>query len=190
MKRTVYILYGFGEGPGHSKDLRATLWAKGFIVTEKPEWADILIVHSGGMALLPKDTADKLIIVMNPSCCPRRKLLAVFIHKMYIECVLSFKNKYFLRWLCKAALNVWYTLARAPYNVRLVVKALTAPILLPVPNATKVWVVTARYDPWIVPVSDAERLSHYTYLSHGGSHDTIWLQPNMCADIVQSAYGA
>ncbi len=192
MKRTVGIIYGFGEGPGHSKRLRAALWARGFIVLDKAERADVIITHSGGNLLLPKDTAGKIIIMMNPSCSPMQQLPVVFTKKMLIEFKQSVKNRYITRWFGKATLNVWYSIAHTPHNLRMVAHIFKAPELLPAVDAARVWVVNARHDPWglMVQRSETDRLPHYVFLTHGGSHDGLWLRPDICADIVQSAYGA
>ncbi|HSX32291.1 MAG TPA: hypothetical protein VLF43_03450 [Candidatus Saccharimonadales bacterium] len=191
MKRTVGIIYGFGEGPRHAKRLYDALWSKGFIVVDKAERAEVIIAHSGGNFMFPKNTADKIIIMMNPSCSPIHQILIVFTKKMFVEFTQSVKNRCVRRWLAKAMLNIWYIATRIPYNLRVVMHGLRASEWLPTITAARVWVVTTHHDPWaaLVKQEETQRLPQYTYLGHAGSHDSLWLQPEICADIVQSAYG-
>lgn len=114
---SVCILYGFGEGPLHARNLRKALKTKGFRCVSDPGTADILITHSGGNMILPKETADKIVIMMNPSCTQWHKLPAVLAAKMLIESIQSLKHGYLPRCYLKTVCNAWYTFARTPYIV-------------------------------------------------------------------------
>jgi hypothetical protein len=190
-QKTVCILYGFGEGPRVGKRLIAALQTAGYTITDDAATADILIAHSGGIWLLPENTANKVVIMMNPSCTPLHKLPAVFIQKMFIEFVQSVKKRHIKSWLQKSVANTWYVLTRPAYNLRMVARGTKDPTHLPAIAAQQVIIVNARHDPWAshLPRSETARLPHYVFISHPGSHDGLWLHPKYCVDIVQSVYG-
>lgn len=189
---SVGIAYGFNEGPALSTRLYAALAARGFSITTDLSAADILIAHSGGLFLLPKDTAGKTIFIMNPSCAPLRKFPVTFVQKMWTECRQNVKDGHTGEWRRKAARNVWCALTRPVHNWQVATRNLKHAAHLPDITAKKVLVVTARHDPWAarLPLAETARLPRYTFLSHAGTHDSLWLTPGHYADIVQSVYGA
>ncbi|HSX29213.1 MAG TPA: alpha/beta hydrolase [Candidatus Saccharimonadales bacterium] len=187
---TVCIVYGFGEGPKHAARLAAELQQRGFVLTDQAATANILVAHSGGIFVLPGDLADKTVIIMNPACATTLPYIATFMHKIAAECLYSMRQRQALRWARKALYNLWYATTRVAYTMRMIANGLKQYDRLPNMHAAQVWVVTTQSDPWArrLPHDEAARLPQYTYISYRGSHDSLWLQPEACADIVQSAY--
>lgn len=65
-KPKVCIIYGLAEGPKIAKRLIKSLTEQGFGLTNNPETADALIVHSGGQYFLPPQIQSKIVLLAGP----------------------------------------------------------------------------------------------------------------------------
>ncbi len=171
---TVCILYGLGEGPKVGFRLEKALAAKGHSIVNDAESADIIITHSGGFLLVPKDVQAGQIVHIAPYHWPRtswfaamgRKLLDDFRHHRQ-----KGELKFWAHKTCWNAIYFW-NMSR---NLR----------MLRAIKTDQRWrrggitvVARPRFDTFCAP--DPELLPFRpdtAFVSMPGHHDDCWLEP-------------
>jgi hypothetical protein len=173
------ISYGLVGGKLHSRGLRQSLLRAGFSSTSKQK-ADIIIAHSAGCWLIPKNAKPKLIIYVGmPLANDEPK-------ETWKKAVASgFSNNSWQRSAKIASKNAFYGISQPKRNLGIIRKAAQAkPVVFP--NVPAVFVAN-HYDPW----PRSSRLDNYidrkdwTFISLEGSHDDIWDHPDRYVEIVK-----
>lgn len=185
--RDVAILYGFGEGERHGRELRKALQAAGFTMATSPKTADIIIAHSGGMYSLPKNTAGKIIFIIAPSCGqPSKTWLQTQGAKVWQDMQYFLHSGLFIQWLYKSFWNGVYLTAQIPRLSTLWRIHQKHQAGLPITNTTTT-VVTFKDDPWSGYITAKEQAKHptYTFMQMDAIHDDIWLQPELYVKLIR-----
>lgn len=186
-KSSVAILYGFGEGERHSRNLRNALETAHFDIATNPENADIIIAHSGGMYSLPKETVGKTIFIIAPSCGqPDNTWLQTQSAKVWQDMKYFLATGSLMQWLQKSAWNAFYLCKQIPTLPKLWRAHHEHLAGLPITNAPTI-VVTFKDDPWSGCFTAKESVKHPTYIfiQMNAIHDDIWLHPKPYVELIQ-----
>jgi hypothetical protein len=185
---TLAIIYGLNEGPAHAKVLRRHAEARGLRIISDPREADIVIAHSGGCYFMPEAAKAHTVLAANPVCGPVHHVPLMLGKKVIQDFRICLQNGQLVAWLHKTCWNSVYGLTRTRRNSRMIQLAHTYSRSLPVVTDRQVIVVHNQSDPWAayLPREAIMERPQYRYLSVAGSHDDLWLHPEIYLDIVQS----
>ena len=117
-KPTICLLYGFGEGPWHGRQIQPALESAGFTVTTDVRAANIILAHSAGCFDVPQDVSAARVILVGPPFWPGKSPAIGFVQKGLREAVTSPGRRRVGFLLRKTAWNLRYILGDIPYNVR------------------------------------------------------------------------
>lgn len=186
-KRSVAILYGFGEGPWHGRGLRSELLAAGFSIVNTPETADIIIAHSGGMYDLPTGLSGKAIFLIAPSCGSAGKTwFRTQSKKVWLDMRFFARTGMLTKWIQKSFWNAVYLAGQSPRLPHLWRTHRSHTAGLKVTNANTI-VVTFRDDPWsgYMTTDEIEKHADYVFIGVDAIHDDIWLRPEVYANLAR-----
>lgn len=184
---SVAILYGFGEGKWHGRELEAALRSAGFAITEAAEKADIIIAHSGGMYVLPKNLTGKIVFLVAPSCGqPERSLLRTQGKKVWLDMTYFLRAGMGMKWLQKSLWNAAHLIGQIPKLRQLWQIHHSHQAGLPT-IATTTIVIEYKNDPWSGYISAEEKAKHpsYTFITMDAPHDDIWLHPAVYVQLMR-----
>lgn len=166
----IVIIEGIFEGKLHSGRLRRELERRGYIVTNNPTDADVVITHSGGWVFLPGNHDGQRVVFIDPSYKTERSFTARAFSRL--------GDILHPRWhmALERIWNVWYIIPYFAKWVRLVKLAHTKQIdsYLMQPGAFVIGVGDHSW--WHQPTIDSTSVT-YTRLT--GDHDIIWSQPQL-----------
>lgn len=186
---TYAILYGMAEGPFHSRKLRQLLEEAGFQPVDDTKDADIIIAHSGGSFIVPKHTAAKLFLHINPSYWPGKSLLRSLAQKLKYDFRLYRQRHQLNRWLATLAANIVYglNLSRSlrmawPYfHATRTLKSLS--------DDSKHIFIRSYIDSYCHPKALLEATDgQHNYLTLAGHHDDCWREPEQYVQLIRSLY--
>ena len=175
---TVALVYGFSEGHKISKKLQQQVRDSGYSLTNNVSEADVIIAHSGGSYMLPKEFKAKLVVLINPPTIPNNRMIMALIHKIAKE------NKDKI-WLSKSTLNIYYFLIRP--LLWLMKQAVQNRSWPNVEGSQKVIIVRNLSDTF----TDSEILkiitetNNWTYEIFDGQHDDLWMNPEPYIELIK-----
>ena len=185
---SVCIIYGFGEGPKISKKLVRELKNDSYIITKDPAKADILIAHSGGYLMIPKNISCQTLLLVAPANGYNGKsILWAQAKKVFVDIRYCQQNKLLTSWLGKSLWNIAYTVSKSR-NYRMILEGKRLGKDLPNFNANKIGIILQRDDPWSWYIDRDKILNskkYSTLVSHPGIHDEIWMHPKDYVAILQ-----
>lgn len=183
---TFAVSYGFLGGPAHSRKLRQLLSAKGYDCTADLEHADIILAHSAGCFLIPKQAKPKLVVYVGMPLA-QAQLPAAFVKANHSSIVSALHDKAIIK-VMKITLLSWYYGLRQPkrnWNIIRTIKT-AVPTL---PPGAAITFITNRYDPWpsgdtLHQYVESKEGRQWVFMSLPGSHDDVWEQPEKYAAII------
>lgn len=178
----VAIKYGFSEGPWQGKKLRQELRQLGFSITKKPAEADIIIAHSGGCYMLPKQSQAKIVLLIglpyNKTLHPSKSLLKKVRHD---------SKDYW--WYKNLLFNSLYLFTHPIkwFRMWLVWKQSFIPGI----ETKQVIAVRNNDDPFVHPTDIVDLASDkgWRLKNLPGTHDDIWRNPQPYLDTLVSIIG-
>lgn len=183
MKTKVAIVYGWGEGPGHSKKIRNALSQAGYEVVRDLGDADIVIAHSGGGFLLHEALNAKLILLVNLPWWPGKHPLLSLGGKLKYEFIHR-KNG----WKRKNIMHVYYTLFKSRYLYKMwnawrksALPSLDTPTFVYVRNELDTF---AHPEDFLV----LSQRMNWKIETLPGSHDDLWSNPGPYIKIMKKYY--
>lgn len=189
-KKSVTILYGFGEGRWHGRKLQSALSAADFTIANNPRDADIIIAHSGGMYGLPEIVANKTVLLVAPSCGqPNKTWLQTQSKKVWQDMIFFSHAGMFAPWLQKSCWNMFYLIKQIPRLPRLWLIHRRHQAGIPTIIAKATTVVIFKDDPWSGYLSAEEKTKHpdYTFITVEATHDDIWLHPEKYVELAYNS---
>lgn len=179
------IIYGLGEGRWHGSRLIRAFVSYGYEESSLDD-ADIIIVHSAGLQLLPDDVLGKVIFLNAISLSDGfGHLIWSFHRKLFYDIRHVFTHAHVRDFFVKSCWNIWYLCKYADRLPFLYRSTLATGLEVPDLHARHVYVMAYQNDPWGQNVTPNER---DTFLSYAGTHDQLWYTPEMCAHQVQLLY--
>lgn len=174
----VAFLYGISEGPLLTTRFRRALRNKGYEIASSPEKADIIITHSAGCYLIPKQhTASQVIMVAPCYDFPRSKPFMTA-YKVARDLTYAVLTKQIAFWLYKTFWNIFYFIFRPVHSIRTYQYSKTRSHHLPHIKAKEVIIISYKRDPWSSQVIDhADQHPEYEFKHIDGVHDDIWYNP-------------
>jgi hypothetical protein len=172
--------YGFLGGALHARKFKRQMQSAGYNYVLEPQNADIIIAHSAGCWLIPKNSRPKLIVYvgmpLNQSE-PRKTILAANAAR-----VKELRDR---RYILPLQLKSMYHGLRQPVrNIRIVKSAKQLkPVII---KSAGVVFIANRHDPW----TQDKKLETYlikqpwAFINLPGAHDHIWEQPKFYIDII------
>jgi hypothetical protein len=182
MLKTVSIIYGLGEGGYHGRKLRKALKAAGYQLTRNPKSADVIIAHSGGCYLLPKDTKAKVVLDIDYTLWPGRSIPKSLAHNL----VYDLRTHGMERWLIRGYINYLY-LFKVHHTLRLAKGWPSRGSYLTKLKKGKHVFIRNRYDHYCEPQTLLVKTSSkHRYISLEGAHNHIWDNPKPYVELLQS----
>jgi hypothetical protein len=184
------MLYGMAEGGLHSRYLRRALVEAGFQATT-PDMADIIIAHSAGSFLIPKDTKATLFIHINGPYWRTRTFPDSLREKLIGDWQIRRQKGELRHWLLSGATNTFYmanlrhglSLRKPYYNLDDAIKQ------LPGGKQHKHIFIRNQHDSYSEDIQLAQHADpSYALISLPGNHDDCWRNPEPYVDIIQSLH--
>lgn len=177
-QQLVSFLYGFSEGPWHSKHFAKELKKQGYQVTKHVAQADIVIAHSAGCFYTDEVTELQKLVLINPTYWPGRRNLPRGIIKIVHDFMLLVRPGYFLFSANKLLHNLWYGLVQ-PRRNKYMLGRVTKYNLEEELRLRSAVLVRNDYDPWLTPKIDhlAQINPKITIVHFEGDHDDCWRNP-------------
>ncbi len=187
---SVAIIHGFAEGPAISKKLRQALREHGYGIARDYRSADVIIAHSGGYLLLPTDLHDKIVILSAPAVGERNgSLPETMFQKIRLDIRAARQEHRTGQWLHKSFWNGMYIAGKPITVYRMLRGARKLPGQLPAFQARQVMVMSHKGDPWSERIALEQINKHsYSFVSHTGVHDDIWINPERYITVIQYLY--
>lgn len=176
----VTIIPGFSEGTRIGRRFRRELHASGFHATKDAAEADIIIAHSGGCFLIPKNAQAKLVILVGLPHWSNRRLANSLSAKIKIEQ----KDLFFIK---KSSYNV-YQLFRRPHIWVRMWRSWRISHIPVVPSGAKVIVIRNEDDQFLHPSEYMSLAKQQGWLavSLPGHHDDLWRYPEPYVTIIKN----
>lgn len=183
MTNTVCILYGLGEGERVGLRFQKALRLKGYQIVRDPARADIIITHSGGCLLLPKNIKARQILHIGPYYWPGKSWAACAAQKLRDD-IRSHHTVGDLRfWLHKSFWNFIY-IWQIPKNIQMFVSI----------GKDDRWqhgdittVARPRFDAFCTPDPNALPFKKPpAFVTTPGYHDDCWRDPEPYITLLKS----
>lgn len=181
-KYSVFIAYGFCEGPKIASEFNRTLSANGFNVIKDMSQADIIFTHSGGGFVLPSGLKSKLVVLVGLPYWPGKSLVRAVNQKVMSDFSYHRHDRTAAKWIKKTALNVFYFFNFknnfAMLNGRgFYLKNLEGHVVALIRN---------QEDTTTTPeFNKLPQSSISTYISLYGQHDDCWLHPEIYSKLLR-----
>jgi hypothetical protein len=183
---TVFVCYGFCEGPQIGRSFTEALSSAGFRIAHNPRQADIFVGHSGGCFLVPTSGTTHLSVLIGVSYRPGTSIITTLYQKNTREYTSSRHQGTTASWWRKFRWNsVYFWNLRRNIAMQL---ALTRGLTMP-PSQTLC--IRNRDDDCCTPdLWQLPALSDASFVSVPGQHDDLWMHPEGYAAIIKAYYGA
>ncbi len=161
--------YGFAGGPLHARKFKHLMHLSGYAHSQLPQAADIIIAHSAGCWLIPKDCRPKLIMYVGMPLAQLRPLQSLLAANQ-----LALRPVHLLHTLGTKAKATYYGLRQPRRNLKIVRMTKTAkPVIMP--NIPAIFIAN-QHDPWpkSAKLKDYLNTQVWAFISLFGTHDDIW----------------
>jgi len=178
---SVAIIPGFGEGRIQSQKLRQALLTSGYRIASDPKTADIIIAHSAGCYLLPKQYRARAVFNIGYPLWPSRNILRSLQAKLADE----YRRLGLVTWSRKIALNTLQAL-NVPHTWHCARGWRTREQSLQKRMAQQ-YFLRNKDDTYCHPDALRETAGeNYVYISLPGYHDQLWDEPEPYVHLLQS----
>ncbi len=179
---TVAIIYGFCEGPRLAGDMLRTLSQAGFEVTSNYQAADIVIAHSGGCFLVPRQSKAKQNIMIGLTYWPGRSIVRSLFEKIWNDLRHHHNNRKTRAWLQKSFWNLVY-FWNMPHTLRMLRGRARGEFW----NVQSLTVVRNAEDSFCTPDLKHIPFTHPPhFVALPDQHDDCWLNPDRYISVIQS----
>lgn len=184
MPKKVAIIYGWAEGPWQAKKIKEALQDKDLGLAKNIRQADVIIAHSSGCYLVPKNIKAKLIILIGLPYWPGRSLASSDAKKLISEIRYHRRNKNTFWWLNKIMHNIWYIFTRPHKSLYIFTRHSASS--LPDGNKYKTILVRPTDDTFCHPeiMKILKPAKSYAFIDINGAHDDCWLNPKPYIDLL------
>jgi len=183
---TVFVSYGFCEGPQIGRRFLRSLEQAGFQLTYSPEQADIFIGHSGGCLLTPSSSTSQVTIFIGFPYWPGKSLITTLMEKNRREYRISQRTGTARAWWAKLGWNSFYF-----WNMRRNVAMRRAMEHGPQTPAGPTVCLRNRDDDCCTPeIWSVSAFKKCAFISLAGEHDHLWMHPEAYTGIIKAYYGA
>jgi len=182
--KTVAVLVGWAEGPWQTKKFSAALNNSSLKVISDPSKADIVIGHSLGCYLVPKNLAGKKIFLIGLPYWPGRSTLSSIALKSKNE-LSGHRRDSGLAWrVNKLMHNIWYILSRPSLSYYGLTRVDQEH--LPDGKRNQVVIVRPSNDTFCHPevMNLLPVAKDYSFIEIAGAHDDCWLNPKPYIDLI------
>jgi hypothetical protein len=186
-KPTIFVCYGFCEGPRIGRHFIHALQNAGFRTVQSAQQADIFIGHSGGCLRLPRKSNARLAVLIGLPYWPDRSLIRTLYKKNRHEHTVSRESGTELQWWVKFWWNSFYF-----WNMRQnlpMKRAMSRGIQTPAVPTT-LCIRNRGDDCCIETIWQLPALTNSAFVSIPGEHDDLWMHPELYAAIIKAYYGA
>jgi hypothetical protein len=183
--KTVAILEGWAGGPKLTTKLRKELAVKGFAVSNNLINADIVVAHSTGCYMLPRDIKAKLLIFIDPPYWPGRSIVGRWIDLLKSDTSLLFNGLTLFDFLVKKFWETFYIFAKPSFTWS-VIKNQSQLGFLDKHKGMRLVLVRNKDDQFCSPQIKA-RLSAYNnvrYKELPGDHEDYYSNPAPYIDLI------
>lgn len=184
--KTFAIIPGFSEGRWHARQLSRELVAAGFR-RAKVKDADIIITHSGGAYLLPRNAEPKLLLMVGANFMPFLALPMALAGKVAADFRAYRDQKRAGQWLLKFLFNAIYFF-RLDRTARML-GSFKKRNISDTWKGHRVIVLRNQDDIFCQPhVHEADPLKapEVCFVSVTGHHDDIWTNPKPYVNLLKS----
>jgi hypothetical protein len=180
MRKSVCILYGFGEGEAIGRRFVSRLKGNGFEITKDASQADIIIAHSGGILDIPLIYKAKTFLLVGVNDKIDGPIIQTQIKKVKQDFVYAIRSKQHLIWLRKSFWNTYYILSEIKRTRQMLQIGRKGGPFIPHLKNAEVIVINYKDDPWSDSLTkkDLEKFPHYKLITHSGLHDDLWQNPD------------
>jgi hypothetical protein len=183
---TLAVIYGWAEGPWHAKRLiQAT--ESSFRITQDTEQADIILAHSVGCYLIPKQANAKVVLLIGVPYWPGKPLIFRIWQKLVSDLKAHHNEGEVQFWIAKTVHNVWYVCRFLPRSISMMRAQIRHNFYS---GSGRVVALRNQDDPFCDPIS-IERIARkqgWKYLSTSGIHDECWLKPDTYLQLLKDTY--
>ncbi len=175
----VSIVYGWCEGPHLARDLKRELEANGHELIKNAREADVIIAHSLGCYLIPKESKVSNILLTGLPYGPRKHLPLLTLHKVITNGVRSVGDGQFMYWLRKGFWNSVYFFIRPSAHVNL--KRLNNLNYLPESHKQKKVLLIKNDEDKLTSIDQLQEVikqKDWKVIIVPGRHDDLWMNPN------------
>lgn len=172
------ISYGLVGGPLHSKGLRKQMAKAGFNPASLRE-ADIIIAHSAGCWLMPKNAKPKIVLYIGMPLASSKPT------ETWRKAVKSgYKNNSFKRNLKGSSKNAFYGITQPRRNLNIICSASNSKPAI-IKGAASIFVAN-KHDPWPTGENLVKVVNNHdwAFIGLGGSHDDIWDHPDHYVEVI------
>lgn len=185
-KSTIFICYGFCEGPHIGELFVRVLTNAGFQMVRDPHKADILVAHSGGCLIAPKSTRLRLSVYIGTPYRPVKSLPGMLYAKNKQEYAKSRQDGTTRQWWRKFHWNCFYF-----WNMRRnLAMQLALSRELEAPTGQLLCIRNQNDQCCATTIWQAPTLQRTSFISLTGEHDDLWMHPESYAAIIKAYYGA
>jgi hypothetical protein len=183
---SIWLVYGFGEGPWHGRQIWPTLKSAGYIPALKANDADIIIAHSAGCFYLPDSQKPQQLVLIDPPYWPDKSVALSFLQKTYLDLQASITQHRIRYWLRKTLWNLYYILQDIP-KVISIIRQSRLNNLKRLLRHNYVTIVRHQYDAFCTPEIDRhfDRDQNVRFISVTGQHDDCWHDPDVLIPVIQ-----
>jgi hypothetical protein len=185
--KTVAFIYGWSEGPWHSKNLESKLAEAGINTISQINKADIIFCHSTGCYLIPKKAIAKKVILVGLPYWPDRSLIFSGLLKIIEDFHRSKKDMGLKWWMNKTLHNLWYMLIYPRDTIFVATKHRVEN--LPDPKKRRVVLIRNNDDPFCHPniKSILSQAKKYNLIRLPAGHDDCWSAKQIYIDLIKNA---
>lgn len=178
-------MHGWSEGPWQSRKFRAVLKDRKLEITKDAVKSDIVVAHSFGCYLVPRETKAKVVMLIGIPHWPKRSYFAsawINSHEGFYH---HHKEGELEWWIAKLAHNLWYTVSRPKMTYDLLTKH-NAKNLVKAGPGRNVLLIRNHADAFCHPnVQEIlPATSRYKLVEMPGGHEDCWVNPKPYVDLL------
>lgn len=178
---SVCFIYGFCEGPRMSKGMLRALKRAGHTVTTDLYKADVVIAHSAGCFLVPKDLRAKQIIMIGLTHWPGKSLVWALVQKNWNDFHCHRRDRKGMAWVKKFAWNTIYF-----WNMRRNLAMWQARTRGDYWQVKRLTLIRNQEDTFCTPDLASLPFTHKPrFVELPDQHDDCWLHPTRYVAVIQ-----
>lgn len=189
LNKSVYLLYGLGEGPVIARNFIKAAKAGGYTISSDIKKADIVFAHSGGCYLIvPAKTSAKLVILNGIPYWPAKPILKSVAEKIRFDYYQKKRSDDVGFWVRKTIWNNYYML-RHPVNGYKMWKGWRNKTLPLAVKNQKIIAVKNADDPFSTQAiyKELASVNNWQVLELRGGHDEVWDDPAPVLKLMDAA---
>lgn len=181
---TVAIIYGFSEGKWYGRKLHKLLTEQGYTVTNNVTDATVLIAHSAGCYMIPRNARARLVIHVGYTYWPGRSLLSSLNETLRHD----YRQYGFVRWFGRCTMHDVHML-NLVQTTRCIPGWMHPDRKLSELGPMRHIFIRNQLDSYCHPDALLHKTNtSHTYVSLPGAHNDIWDNPEPYVNLLHWAY--